>query len=864
MSDLVEIIITAKDLSKGAFASTEGSARSLGSTMSKVGLGMGAALVGIGIEAVKMASNYQSAVTRLQTSAGESAANLKMVGNGMLTMAGQVGMSATELAKGMYTVESAGYHGADGLTVLKAAAQGAKDENADLGTVANAVTDVLTDYHMKAADAANVTSQLVEGVSFGKTTFEQFSKAMSNILPIAGSVHLSLADVSGVLAEMTAHGMTAQRASMNEAQAIRSLIAPSGTMVAEFKLLGITSAEVTDNLGTVGLAGTMQWLSTVAKDGAGKIGQNYTEALRKLMGTAPGLAVALMTTGENANATEAAIAGISKSSADAKGNVQGFAEIQATLKQQLSQVNAEFDSMMIRLGTALIPKVTTFLELLQSKGGPVLSGLGKILSQVASGFDGVGKSVAKITTPVANIMKAFTAPSAISLGGTERALGVAQPTVAQLPGGERPILPAAAAAISKSVAEMAPPPDMTAWQKVGKTLGQIAGDVKTAVLDVARSGKNLVTALAPAAAFLAGAALGAIKGVAVVLADYLGPALVAVTGFLAQNKGVVSTLVEAFVAWKVATEANAAAQLALNLVLDANPFSLIVLAIAAVVGGLVMLWQHCETAREIMATVFAAIATVILTEVQVVLLVVKALADGVLDAAYMVVKALSYIPGPTQSAMKAASKGIEGFRNDSDRFFNGAIKDVSNWRNAALNMPKEIKLEGDISSMTKQLATAKAQLKTVPSSQRVALLAKIDQLTAGIASAKADVASLQGKTVDVKVHYSATGSTAIPGGPARGGFAHGGVVSTAATGGIRGLTWVGEQGPELVRLPQGSMVYPSGQSRHMAGQGGAQEVRVVLEFASGGTSAAEALLHVLRKEIRIRGGNVQIALGQSR
>lgn len=45
----------------------------------------------------------------------------------------------------------------------------------------------------------------------------------------------------------------------------------------------------------------------------------------------------------------------------------------------------------------------------------------------------------------------------------------------------------------------------------------------------------------------------------------------------------------------------------------------------------------------------------------------------------------------------------------------------------------------------------------------------------------------------------------------------GGVVSAAATGGARhGLTWVGEDGPELARLPNGTSIYPAGQSRQMA------------------------------------------------
>lgn len=104
--------------------------------------------VGTGL-AVKGAMDYQAETTRLVTSAGESAKNLGMVRQGMLALSAQTATSASDMASGMYLVESAGFHGAAGLTVLKAAAQGAKDEGADLATVSNAVTDVLVDFHRR-------------------------------------------------------------------------------------------------------------------------------------------------------------------------------------------------------------------------------------------------------------------------------------------------------------------------------------------------------------------------------------------------------------------------------------------------------------------------------------------------------------------------------------------------------------------------------------------------------------------------------------------------------------------------------------------------------------------------------------------
>jgi hypothetical protein len=93
------------------------------------------------------------------------------------------------------------------------------------------------------------------------------------------------------------------------------------------------------------------------------------------------------------------------------------------------------------------------------------------------------------------------------------------------------------------------------------------------------------------------------------------------------------------------------------------------------------------------------------------------------------------------------------------------------------------------------------------------------------------------------------------------GKAAGGIVGAAASGGLRGgLTWVGEHEPELLDLPVGSRVWSGPDSRRMAGGGGGV-VRVELEIRSSGSSRYdEFLARELRQFVRVRGGNVQVAL----
>jgi TP901 family phage tail tape measure protein len=226
-----------------------------------LGVAFGGAELVKGVEdMVKAAGDFEAANTRLVTSAGESAANLKIVGDGILQVAQDTGTTVENLEQGAYYIESAGFHGADMLNVLKAAAQGAKAEGSSVQVVGDAVTSALRDYHLSASDAADVTSKLITATSQGKTTFELFSGSLHSVLPLASAAHISLNDILGDLASMTVHGMSADQATQNLNDTIRHLLNPTQQQTKEFALFGLTAQGVSDSLSSKGLSGTLDML----------------------------------------------------------------------------------------------------------------------------------------------------------------------------------------------------------------------------------------------------------------------------------------------------------------------------------------------------------------------------------------------------------------------------------------------------------------------------------------------------------------------------------------------------------------------------------------------------------------------------
>ncbi len=99
------------------------------------------------------------------------------------------------------------------------------------------------------------------------------------------------------------------------------------------------------------------------------------------------------------------------------------------------------------------------------------------------------------------------------------------------------------------------------------------------------------------------------------------------------------------------------------------------------------------------------------------------------------------------------------------------------------------------------------------------------------------------------------------------GLAHGGIKGAAAGGNQTGLTWVGENGPELASLPAGTTMHTAGDSQRMmrqAYQGSSGPTEVILSAKSGSSrDLMDVLLMALQYECRTNfGGSAQKMIGK--
>lgn len=114
--------------------------------------------------------------------------------------------------------------------------------------------------------------------------------------------------------------------------------------------------------------------------------------------------------------------------------------------------------------------------------------------------------------------------------------------------------------------------------------------------------------------FVGGKALPVVNEIASTLAEQFGPTLQKITGWMRENETAVGLVVSVLGGAAAAigtiiavTRTWAAVQALLNIVLTANPIGLVIVAIAALVAGLIYAWNNSETFRNIVIGVWEAV-----------------------------------------------------------------------------------------------------------------------------------------------------------------------------------------------------------------------------------------------------------------
>ncbi|WP_260737039.1 phage tail tape measure protein [Mycobacterium sp. SMC-2] len=244
-----------------------------GRAWNAAGIGGLAVFTGAVVSSTEAAGNFQQGLEKLHTVAGESTRNFKLISDGVLNLASQVGYSANDLMNAMFLVEKAGLRGPDAIKVLTAGAQLASQEGADLDHTINGLTTTMRDYHIPVEQAADITSKLNVAIGLSKVSAQDFTGALHNVEPTAAGAGESINDLYASLAMLTQSGMGADQATQNLTHTITSLSRPTKQMRDEMAALGIDSRDIQAHFGDRGLVGTANVLYQAVQSKLGPSGK---------------------------------------------------------------------------------------------------------------------------------------------------------------------------------------------------------------------------------------------------------------------------------------------------------------------------------------------------------------------------------------------------------------------------------------------------------------------------------------------------------------------------------------------------------------------------------------------------------------
>jgi TP901 family phage tail tape measure protein len=340
----------------------------VGKAFNLVGKLSAVAVLGIGVEGVKAATSFEQAMTRINTQAGVSKSGVAELSKAVLGLAPQVGVGPDELAAGLYHVESAfqstGITGARAMDILKTAAEGARVGGSDLVDTTNALDAAIVSGIPGVQNFQQAMGALNKIVGSGDMSMQDLADAFgTGAVAVVKNFGLSLNDVGAALATFGDNNIRGADAGTALRMSVMALAKPVASGDKLLQGIGITTGQLARDMAHGGLNQAMKDL-VGHMDQAGitgnKVGQFITDAFGKKAGV--GLAVL---TGQFGR-FESKVGDVK---AAAGGFANAWAGQQDTLKQKLADLAQSWKVFEIEIGQKIIPILKTTLDYLSKHPG---------------------------------------------------------------------------------------------------------------------------------------------------------------------------------------------------------------------------------------------------------------------------------------------------------------------------------------------------------------------------------------------------------------------------------------------------------------------------------------------------------------
>ena len=463
-----------------------------------VGVGLAVGVAAIGVKSIDMATQFQASMETLHTQAGVAQNQIAGLGNGVLSLAGQVGFDPNSLAQALFHIESSfqstGITGATALNLLKISAEGAAVGHADLVDVTNALDAAIASGIPGVDNYSQAMGVLNSIVGSGDMTMQDLANSFSTgALANVKSYGASITDVGAALAVFGDNNIRGQNAATDLRMAMQALQVPAKSGADLLAQMGMNAHTLGDVMSKGGLLPALELLHQ-KMDSIGMTEQTQGAALTELFGKKAGAGIVVLY--DQLTRLQSKYPDLNKGAANFADD---WAAAKQTVSQQFADIRAGADALSVRLGMALLPEVSKIITEGQAA-----------LGQIESGFTGADLKVPKTDFHNAGLNQMAT----------------------QLP--------------------------LTAFQRFGQTVHTALGDLETFGqrlvpigrnfetfgIDIFQAGEKIITAVTPTVELIGKGLFGALELAGKAAANILGPAIKDFADFLASHQGAIKVFSE--------------------------------------------------------------------------------------------------------------------------------------------------------------------------------------------------------------------------------------------------------------------------------------------------------------------------------
>lgn len=331
----------------------------IGQGMNTIGrsmtMGLTVPILGAGIGAVKMSTDFNAAMARVGTLIPGQLKRLNELKTGVQSLSIETGKSTTELAEGLFQVISALGDGAETFDRLRVNARGAVGGVAETAAAIDLTALVTKNYGDVSAKATQKILDLAfKANELGVTTFPEMAESLGKVTPFAKTLGVQVEELFGVMGTFTGVAGNTSEVVTQLRGFLGGLLKPTRDMEIAFKKLGVRSGQ--ELIRQKGLQGAMQALVDVTKP--------YPGVLGKVLGRKEALNLVLAATGAQAETFTIKLGKMA--------TVAGAAEL--AFKAQTQGINKAGFAMTVlwrrvgvlaqKFGDALAPVIMDVIDLL--------------------------------------------------------------------------------------------------------------------------------------------------------------------------------------------------------------------------------------------------------------------------------------------------------------------------------------------------------------------------------------------------------------------------------------------------------------------------------------------------------------------